>query len=99
MSLQSFIDEISKKPDHIRKRYSFFISLGITAIIFIFWISSFSFVRSPAGEILSKKVDEVGTPAQSLVASVGSFFTDIKDIFFGPKKVEYTTIEVKPGRK
>ncbi len=99
MSLQSFIEKISEKPEHIRKRYSFFISLGITSIIFVFWISSFEFVKTPVDKSLASVVEKVGTPGESLVASVGSFFTDIKDIVFGPKKVEYTTIEVKPGRK
>jgi len=99
MSLQSIINKISEKPDHIRKRYSFLISFGITAVIFVFWISSFSFVKSPADKALAKAMNNIDTPAQSLVASVGSFFTDIKEIFFGSKKVKYTTIEVKPGRK
>lgn len=99
MSLQSFIENISQKPEHIRKRYSFFISFGITAIIFVFWISSFSFPNSYDDQVLTDVIDRVDTPGQSLVASVGSLFTDIKDIVFGPKKVTYSSIEVGPGRK
>jgi hypothetical protein len=99
MSLQSFIENISQKPEHIRKRYSFFISFGITAIIFVFWISSFSFPSYYNEQVLTDVMDKVDTPGQSLVASVGSLFTDIKDIVFGPKKVIYSSIEVTPGRK
>lgn len=99
MSLQTHLENIRSKPDHIRKRYSLLISFGVTAIISVFWISSFEFVKSPDDQTLSAVVEKVGTPGQSLVASVGSFIVDIKDIVFGPKKVEYSSIEVLPGRK
>ncbi len=99
MSLQSILQNLSEKPDHVRKRYSFFISLGITAIIFTFWISSFEFVRTPADKAMASAIDRLETPGQTLVASVGAFAVDIKDMIFGPKKVIYSTVEVKPGRK
>jgi len=99
MSLQSFFNNLSQKPEHIRKRYSFFISFGITAIIFVFWISSFSFPNSPTNQNLASVVNKVATPSQSLTASVASLFIDIKDMVFGPKKITYSNIEVKPGRK
>lgn len=99
MSLQSFIDNLSQKPEHIRKRYSFLISFTVTAIIFTFWISSLSLPNSNADQNLADVINKVDTPGQSLVASVGSLFTDVKDIVFGPKKVTYSSIEVVPGRK
>ena len=97
--LQSFIDNLSQKPEHIRKRYSFLISFTVTAIIFTFWISSFSFPNSNTDQNLADVINKVDTPSQSLVASVGSLFTDVKDIVFGPKKVTYSSVEVVPGRK
>ncbi len=99
MSIQSFIEKISEKPPHIRKRYSLAISFAFTAIIFIFWISSFGFVRIPSDGTMASVVEKVDSPGRSLVASVGSFFVDIKEIFFGPKKVIYSSVEVVPGRK
>lgn len=97
MSLQDHIENLRAKPEHIRKRYSFSISLGITAIIFAFWLSSFG---NHSNDAVASAVNKIGTPGHSMIAGVGSFFVDIKDIIFGPKKVNYTSnIEVKPGRK
>lgn len=99
MPLSSFLSKVASKPEHIRKRYSFTFAFGITAIIFSFWISSFSYVSNEEDKVLADIVDKVDSPAKSLVASVGSFAVDIKETFFGPKKVNYSTVEVKPGRK
>ena len=99
MSLSSFIQKVGEKPAHIRKFYSLSISFFVTAIIFGFWISSFSFINDPEDRVLASVMDTVDTPGKSLVASVGSFANDLKDLVFGPKKVEYSTVEVKPGRK
>lgn len=99
MSLQSYIEKLSSKPDHIRKRYSFLISFCFTAIIFAFWISSLGADKNSLNNNMATVVNNIETPKQSLVASVGTFFVDIKDIFFGPKKVEYGSIGVQPGRK
>ncbi len=103
MSFQSIIQNLSEKPDHVRKRYSFLISFGITAVIFVFWLSSFDFIKVPAEQNLANAASvvtsSVETPGKSILASVGNFVVDIKDIFFGPKKVMYSSVEVKPGRK
>lgn len=99
MSFQTHLENLRAKPEHIRKRYAFLISFGITAIIFVFWLSSFDFAPTSKDQSLAQVIEKVDTPGQSLVASVGSFFVDIKDIFLGPKKVEYSSVEVKPGRK
>lgn len=99
MSLSSFIQKVGDKPLHIRKAYSLSISFFITALIFGFWISSFSFIRDPSDRVLASVMEQVDSPGKSLLASVGSFANDLKDLVFGPKKVEYSTIEVKPGRK
>ena len=99
MNFQDYLEKLRSKPDHIRKRYSFFISFVITAIIFVFWISSFGLNSSDNSQNLAKTIDKAGSPGLSLVASVGSFLGDIKEIFFGAKKVQYSSIEVIPGRK
>ena len=99
MSFQEHLENIRAKPDYIRKRFSFLVSFGITAIIFVFWLGSYGIFNNTANSAVATTVNKIGSPGQSLVASVGSFFTDIRDIIFGPKKVTYTSIEVLPGRK
>ena len=99
MSFQSYLENLRAKPEHIRKRYAFSMSFGITAIIFMFWLSSFSTIRNSSTDVIASTMNKIETPSQSLVASVNSFLVDIRDIFFGPKKVEYKSVVVTPGRK
>lgn len=99
MSIESYIENLKGKPEHIRKRYAFWSAFGITVIIFTFWLGSFSVFSNKTQIVVAEAVNKTNTPAQSLVASVGSFFTDIKDIIFTPKKVAYPSVEVRPGKK
>ena len=99
MSLESYIGSLKEKPEHIRKRYAFWSAFGLTMVIFPFWLASFSVFSDNAHEAVAKAVDRAGTPASSLTASVGSFFVDIKDLVFGPKKVKYSSVEVKAGKR
>jgi hypothetical protein len=97
MSIQSLLENLKQKPESTRKRYAFLFSFSATLIIFFFWLGSRGVIDNPASRMANVAMEKVQTPAQSLVASVGSFFGDIKDIFFGPKKISYTSIEVSPG--
>lgn len=99
MSIESYIESLKGKPEHIRKRYAFWSAFGITMVIFTFWLNSFSVFSNKTQDIIANTVGKVGTPVQSITASVGAFFTDIGDIFFGPKKVTYTNVEVVAGKK
>jgi len=100
MSLQTYIESLREKPDHIRTRYAFLTSLGITAIIAAFWVGSFTQLgQSTQSQVATAISTSVGTPGQTLVASVGSFFNDIKEIIFGSKKVTYSSVEVSAGRR
>jgi hypothetical protein len=99
MNLQSHLENLRAKPEHIKKRYAFWSSFGFTAIIFAFWIASFSSWGMASAPAVASVVDKVGTPAQSMIAGVGSFFTDIKDLIFGAKKIKYTSVEVSPGKQ
>jgi hypothetical protein len=99
MSIQSYIESLRAKPEHIRKRFAFLSSLGITVIIAAFWLGSFSSFNIGSNSAVTAAIQNVKTPAQSLTASVGSFFGDIRDLIFGAKKVEYSSVEVSPGKK
>lgn len=98
MSFQSHLENLRAKPKHIRKRYAFWGSFGFTAIISVFWLASFTTWGGTAGSTVASAVDRAGSPAQSLVAGVGSFFSDIKDLIFGAKKVTFSSVEVRPGK-
>ncbi len=95
----SHIEDLRAKPEHIRKKVAFWYSFGITAVIFAFWLTSFTPIGSQTKGTIAQAVNNAGTPAQTLVASVGSFFGDIRDIVFGPKKITYSTVEVTPGNR
>ena len=98
MSVQSYLERLRAKPEHQRRRIAFWSSFGITAVIFAFWLGSFSISGGVAKSAVTTAVNRAGTPAQSLVASVGSFGRDIWEIIFGSKKVTYSTVEVSPGK-
>jgi hypothetical protein len=97
-SLQNHLENLRAKPEHIRKQIAFWSAFGVTLVIFVFWISSFMGFTKTAGQAVSSAVEKAGTPAQSLTASVGGFFTDIKDLIFSPRKVTYSDVIVTPGK-
>lgn len=102
MTFQAYLETLRAKPDHIRQRIAFWSAFGVTAVIFAFWVASLSFAGTSARTTVATAVDKAGSPSQSLIAGVGGFFGDIKDIFsgfFGSKKVTYGEIEVSPGNK
>ncbi|MFA6404465.1 MAG: hypothetical protein WCW03_00435 [Candidatus Paceibacterota bacterium] len=99
MSIQSYIENLRTKPEHVRRRHAFWYSFGVTFVIFAFWISSWTTLGNTTKGVVTKAVDKVETPAQSLIAGVGSFFVDIKDIVFGPKKIIYSEVEAVPGNR
>ncbi|MES2216032.1 MAG: hypothetical protein V4481_01915 [Patescibacteria group bacterium] len=99
MSIASKIEHLRTKPEHVRRRIAFWSSLGTSAIIFAFWLASFTSVSSNTQGAIAQAVNNVETPSQSLVASVGDFFDGIRDMIFTPKKIEYKSVEVRPGNK
>lgn len=99
MSFDSYLEEMRAKPEHIRRRMAFGVSLAITAVIFVFWLGSMTSLGASSTGAIASAVEKAGSPGKTLVASIGSFVTDIKDIIFGPKKVIYSSIEVRPGTK
>ena len=98
MTIQSYIEHLRTKPEHIKKQIAFGGALGVTVIIFVFWIASITGAGNNAGQAVASAVAKAGTPAQSLTASVGGLFGDIKDLFFTPRKVTYVDVQVTPSK-
>ncbi len=97
MALQTHLDNLRAKPEHVRKRFAFWSSLGVTAIIFVFWAASFSVTNTPAKTAVATAVAKAGSPGSSMIAGVGNFFVDIKEVIFGAKKISYKEVEARPG--
>ena len=99
MTFQQRLEYLRAKPKHIHNRIALATSFGITAVIFTFWASSFSITGTQAKTTVASAVSKAGTPSESLLAGVGGFFTDLKDIFIKPKKIQYAEVEVKGGER
>lgn len=97
-TLQTHLENLRAKPVHVRKRIAFWSAFGVTAVIFVFWLASFTSVVTGVPNPVTVAVAHVESPGQSLVASVGSVFSDVRDLVFGPKKVVYPSVEVTPGK-
>lgn len=98
MSLKDRLENLKSKPEHIKGRIAFAGAFSITAIIFVFWLGTVTTIgRTPSKSDVS--ISKVGTPVESLIAGVGSFFVDIRNMIFGAKKIQYSNIEVLPGKK
>jgi hypothetical protein len=98
MSLVSYIDHLRTKPVHVRRRIAFWTSAGTTALIFMFWVASYTALGTNAKNTAAQVADRFETPTQTLTASVGAFFDDVRGIFLKPKKIEYKPVEVYPGK-
>lgn len=98
MSIETYVKELKAKPEGVRKQIAFWSALGITVVIFLFWIAATTGLTNSATNAVAQAVDNAGSPAQSMTASIGSLFGDIKDIFFSPKKITYSSVEARPGK-
>lgn len=96
----SYLENLRAKPEHVRRRIAFWSSFAFTAIVFAFWLGSFTgtFSNGSVGTAISAAVGKAGSPGQSLVAGVGAFIGDLKDLVFGSKKIEYASVEVVPKK-
>ncbi len=100
MNNNDFLAKLRAKPEHVRRHIALWSSLGITIVIFVFWIGvRFDNNIGSSGGMIAKTAESIEAPSTSLMANVGSLFTDIKDIFFKKPDTENTVInlEVEPG--
>jgi hypothetical protein len=93
--IENHIDTMRSKSDHVKKRYAFFMSFGITAIIFVFWLASWN-----VGPDTSAIAAQVRSPLSSATASVADAFVYMKESLFGANKTNYSAdnIEVVGGK-
>lgn len=100
------------KPDHVKQRIAFVTSLGVSSIIFVFWIVSLSVGGVSTDAAVAKKADvNAPSPFSSLSASVsdavGSFGTAFSgffsSVFPGGEKSATTdtssSVELVPGNR
>lgn len=97
MSFQSYLENLRSKQDHEKKRFAFWTSFGFTALLFAFWLASFTSNLGTSQSVVAV-TEKAGSPT-SMLASVGGFFGDIVEYFFEPKTIEYSEIEVVGGDK
>ena len=90
------IERVREKPDHKKKQYALFVSLGITSIIFVFWITSFTIGADAKSEAMAK----VKSPIGAMTASAGDAYDYIKTFIFGANKTQYSSdnVEVTAGK-
>ncbi len=93
--VEKHIERVREKPDAHKKRYAFFVSGGITVVIFLFWLASFNI-----GGNTSAVAAQVKSPVSSVTASAADAFGYIKDVIFGANKTDYSSdnIEVVAGK-
>ena len=82
MGIADYIEHLREKPEHVRNRYAFWTALGVTLVIAIFWVSSFSFTDfSSRHDSVAETVKKVGSPGASMIAGVGDFVFEILFLF------------------
>lgn len=100
-----YIENLKGKPEHIRRRFAFLVSFSFTFLVFAGWIASYGFVpskvavKSPSN--INKEKITAEAPVSTLTATAMGAWTDIKSMFSGSNKVEFTndSIEVIPGNR
>jgi len=96
--MNNYIENLKTKPPHVRKRFAFLVSSGFTFIIFAGWIASY--MIHPQAIVAQGKA-KIEAPVSSVTASVIGAFNDVKNLFSGSNKVEYSSdaFEIVGGDK
>jgi len=111
-SITTYIENLRQKPEHIRRRAAFWWSFGVTAIIVLFWLASFtnigigSFSSSSAsgsaatsGQTASAADAGITvTPGTSLASGIADFAGDVWSYLSGPKKVSFAEVKISAGK-
>ncbi len=60
--MRRYIAHLRSKPDSHRKRFAFGVSASITAIIALFWVTSFSYFNSPSSNTEVARAKSINSP-------------------------------------
>lgn len=97
--MKRHIENLRQKPEHVRKQIAFFTSMGVTVVIFAFWIASFG-AGNKAVTAQAIGNTKTLTPAANLKASFFDAADSIKRVFTGFSDSSYSSesdvIEVVP---
>jgi len=97
-----YINNLKTKPEHIRKRFAFLFSFGFTFLVFAGWIASYGFTSNKTiVKNINKENVNVEAPVSSLTATALGAWSDIKSIFSGSNKAEFSndSIEISAGKR
>lgn len=102
--MNDYIADLKTKPDHVKKRFAFLVAFSFTFIVFAGWIASYGFNSS---SVIAENVEKDGetirveTPVSSLTASAIGAWSDIKNLFSGSNKAEYSkdNVTVEAGSR
>lgn len=107
----NYINNLKTKPEHIKKRFAVFVSSGFTFFVLFVWIASYGItnnsiiskndVNNENIENTEKNKVAIETPAKSLTATAINTWNDLKSIFVGSNKVEFTndSVEITAGSR
>ena len=95
-TLAQHLHRIRQKPDHIKRHIAFWTSLGITLVIVLFWMASFSVGHNSSAAVAATNVE---SPWSAMTASVSDAWGSLKSSFGGSTAVyRAPQLEVTPGK-
>ncbi len=84
--MNNFIEHLKGKPEHHRRKYAFGLSAGLTAFIFMIWVSVIvpSDVKlAQQSESFEEKKLETQTPLKTFQSGMATVYEGVKNIFSG----------------
>ncbi|MDB5258828.1 MAG: hypothetical protein JWO73_36 [Candidatus Taylorbacteria bacterium] len=100
--MKRHLENLRAKPDHVKRNIAFGTSLGITAIIFVFWVVSLTVQAPSVSASNDDALAKVESPFSSMSASVGDAWSSIKDVLSAYGKgtsQPANALEVVPGSR
>jgi hypothetical protein len=91
--MNDYLENLKTKPEHVKKRFAFLVSFSFTFLVFAGWMASYGFNTSG---VIAENIEKDGetvvveTPVSSLTASAIGAWSDIKNLFSGSNKAEYS---------
>jgi hypothetical protein len=80
--MKQHLENLRAQPDHVKRRIAFLTSLGVTLVIFLFWVVSLS-IGTTTVSADAATASNVQSPFASMSASVSDAWGQMKDVFSG----------------